>query len=224
LPLAGVAQALLFLTLSYLLGLVHRQSPVAAIRGTGPVAAAVLGGWVVGTVALVLLVGGLLALVNRLRGRAGRLRGLSLVALIFQLLVATAGLVVATAVPWPGHWPDGAVLVSCLVGTLAVSGLAASYAFAAWIRLGRKGMTVDWQMSAQAIEDHKGFVRMHINVDGDLELYPLSVAKVCRDWKIVDDETIREMKRPVPADKLPTPCLIEKPIVISRRLPATVFH
>ena len=61
-----------------------------------------------------------------------------------------------------------------------------SEAFALYVLLARHGQAFGWQMSGQAVEDCKGFVRMHLATDGTLTLYPLVVDEVCHDWKLVE--------------------------------------
>jgi hypothetical protein len=210
-PLAGGVHAVLFLALSFLLGLVHARRPILAVRTVGPGAVLAFGGWL-----LVALAVGAAAwlLVTALRGHPRR-PGSTLVGVALQLCVAVGGVTAAAALPWPGRWPDWALLVCCLAGTAILTGLVASFAFAAYIRLARTGLVAGWQMSAQSIEDHKGFVRMHIDGQGNLVLYPMVVERACRDWAIVRDEASGD-ERPVPAGELPRPKLIERPVVIAR--------
>lgn len=62
--------------------------------------------------------------------------------------------------------------------------------------------------SALKIEDYKNFLRMHIDKDGDLTIYPLKIDRVTRKWK-----PIFEYFEPDDLFKS-DPELIEKPIVI----------
>jgi hypothetical protein len=90
-----------------------------------------------------------------------------------------------------------------------------SEAFALYVLLARHGQAFGWQMSGQAVEDCKGFVRMHLAPDGTLTLYPLVVDEVCHDWKL---DTSPLGTRPVPATQLPVPRLLEAPVVIAPTL------
>src|SRR5262249_57673418 len=112
-----------------------------------------------------------------------------------RLLLGCAGLSVAVAVPWPGGTPDWVLLGACLIGTAVVTGLLAGYLFAATILLSHHGPLAELQMSAQAIEDHKGFVRIRLDGDGTLTLYPVLIDRVCHDWDLVGD--------PVPGGERP---------------------
>jgi hypothetical protein len=210
--LAGTLHATLFLLLAFVLGLMHGRAPVDALRSLPPTAALALGGWLFAALA-VAVVG--LVLEPLVYGRRPRPPSPAAVAVALQLAVAVAALAAATAAAPRHAWPDWAVLGGCLLGSVAVTGLAASYAFAAYVSLARSGLVAGWQMSAQSIEDHKGFLRLRIDPDGTLTLYPLAVDTVCRDWTVVPDATLGE--RPVPASgELPRPRLIEAPVPVAR--------
>ncbi|MEJ3745862.1 hypothetical protein WEI85_21535 [Actinomycetes bacterium KLBMP 9797] len=213
--LAGALHGAFFLTLIVALGLVHGRSPVDALRFLRPADALAVGGWLLMLLALGTAV---LLLYPLLRGRMPRRPEVPLLAVAPQVAVAAGGLTGAVAIPWPAGWSDWLILVGCLLGTVILTGLVASFAFAAYIRLARSGLVQDWQMSAQSIEDHKGFVRMHINPEGDLTLYPLVVDTVCRDWTTAPDDSAGG-ERPMPAEPLRPPKLIHPPIVIARNGP-----
>jgi hypothetical protein len=88
-----------------------------------------------------------------------------------------------------------------------------SEAFALYSLLARHGQAFGWQMSGQAVEDCKGFIRMHLAADGTLTLHPLVVDEVCHDWELEPDPVLGT--RPVPAKGLPVPRLLEAPVVIA---------
>jgi hypothetical protein len=211
-PLVGALHAALFLALAALLGLTQGVGPVLAVRSAGPAGGLILGAWLL---AGIVMAAGVFLLSPLLRWRRPRGPGPAIAGIVLQLGVAVGGLVAALALPWPVGWPGWVVLACCVAGTSALTGLLASFAFAAYIRLARTGLVAGWQMSAQSIEDHKGFVRMHIGADGDLTLYPLVVDRVCRDWSIVPDGE-SGAERPVPTGPLPRPSLVEPPISITR--------
>ncbi len=58
-----------------------------------------------------------------------------------------------------------------------VSLLAVSAAFGP-----RARETGNQVFAAQGIEDHKSFLRLHLDRDGDLHVHALGVEKICRDW------------------------------------------
>jgi len=66
-----------------------------------------------------------------------------------------------------------------------VGGLLGGVLFGAWMTVTNKlfGWHGNDVFSSQAIADHKCFLRMHLDASG-LTIYPLKIAKVCRDWKI----------------------------------------
>ena len=210
-PLAGVLHMIVFIALLPLLGLLDGSSPIGALRDASPIAALGLGMGL-----LIVTAGAITAYCLKpwLTLQPARTAPSAVSAALFQICVAIGGLVVATAIPWPRSWPSWLVLSICLIGTSVITGLVGSFAFAASILLARKGIAVDWQMSAQSIEDQKGFVRMHIGADGSLTLYPIVVEKVCRDWTLETGPDGHQ--RPVPAEPARWARLIEPPIRLAR--------
>jgi hypothetical protein len=76
--------------------------------------------------------------------------------------------------------------------------------------------------SAMHLEDHKSFLRIRIDRNGGLTIFPIGVERVCRDWQFVapDDESNPQVTDPwfEPEDgRAPRPALIEDPIELSRR-------
>jgi hypothetical protein len=145
-------------------------------------------------------------------------------AVLAQLLLGLAGMAALVAVPWPSGLPDWVVLGLAVLPTITVTGLAGSYVFAAYIALSRLPLVQGWQLSAQALEDWKGFLRLRIDDGGRLTVYPVVVDQVCHDWELdppdqADGPT--GSVRPVPARGLPRPHLVEAPVVLDR-CPGTV--
>ncbi|MFB7369814.1 metallophosphoesterase family protein [Streptomyces sp. NPDC056222] len=135
------------------------------------------------------------------------------VAALSQALVALAALAVTVAIPFPASWDGWVVLFLCLAVAAVLGAVVGSGVFALWVLSAKGGQVAEWQMSGQSIEDHKGFLRLHISPGGDLTLYPLVLETICRDWDVRDDPS--GGKRPVPTGK-PAVRLIEDPVVISR--------
>ena len=48
----------------------------------------------------------------------------------------------------------------------------------------RRGIHINEVFSAQSIEDHKSFLRMHVQADGSLVVHPLAVPSVCHSWHV----------------------------------------
>ncbi|MET9435820.1 metallophosphoesterase [Streptomyces sp. NPDC006551] len=135
------------------------------------------------------------------------------VAVLAQAVVALAALAVTVAIPFPSFWDRWVVLLLCLAVAAVMGAVVGSGVFALWVLSATGGEVAEWQMSGQSIEDHKGFLRLHIAPGGDLTVHPLVLETVCRDWDLRDAPY--GGKRPVPAG-LPTVRLIEDPVVISR--------
>lgn len=68
--------------------------------------------------------------------------------------------------------------------------------------------------SSLAIEDWKNFIRLHINEQGDLTIYPIGIRRVPRKWKPGRDKTGPELESADPDASAPE--LIEPPIVMQR--------
>lgn len=135
-----------------------------------------------------------------------------------QVAVTLTILAVTVAIPWPADWRGWIVLALCLVIAGVLGAGLGSEVFALFILLARSGVVAGWQMSGQAIEDYKGFLRLHIAPGGDLTIYPLAIDAVCHDWELADDPA--GGKRPVPAAPLPPPRLIENPVTVAREVSA----
>lgn len=217
-PVAGVVQGVLLVVgLLPLLGLQLRLLNPAAVLRTATVAHGISLAWQSAVwVGVAVLAGSLLPLLRASRPRPPTewVR-----ASLLQLVVAYAGLLAVLAVPWPRSWPDWVVLGVVALADAAVGGLFASYALALFIATSSSRLVHGWHFSAQAIEDWKGFVRMRIDRDGRLTLFPIVVETVCRDWDLVDGPS-PGTKRPVPATgAMPRPHLVEPPIPIDRTPP-----
>jgi hypothetical protein len=217
--LAGGVHVALFLGLSGLLGLTTGSGPVAALRTAAVADAWVVCAWVVGPVAAVLL----LQWARQPAAIRTKLPPATAVAAVLsQLLVACAVLVLAVAARLPEQgWGWLVLLVGCVCAWVAGC-LLGTEAFALYALLARSGEVFGWQMSGQAVEDDKGFVRMRIDATGTLTLYPLVVDAVCHEWELDPDprtEPGARPRRPVPAGPLPVPRLLEDPVVIAPTRP-----
>ncbi|GAA4200209.1 metallophosphoesterase [Actinocatenispora rupis] len=106
--------------------------------------------------------------------------------------VAHLGLAALGAYAWwhlplvhlPGPLP---VLLSALI-YLPVAGVVAAELTAAYLMVaGRFGVNVEESFAAQGIEDAKSFLRLHLNADGELTIYPIGLARAGRDWIATPD-------------------------------------
>jgi hypothetical protein len=140
-------------------------------------------------------------------------------AALAQVVLGVVGMAVLVAVPWPAQLPDWVVLGLAVLGTIIVTGLLASYVFALYVALSRSPLVQGWQLSAQALEDWKGFVRLRIDPSGRLTLYPVVVDRVCHNWVLDAPDGVdgpAGSARPDWAGEPPRPYLVEAPIVIER--------
>ncbi|XXF81299.1 metallophosphoesterase [Myxococcaceae bacterium GXIMD 01537] len=163
----------------------------------------------------VLLVLGTIGFADRRFGKARWVAG---------LLHGVAHLVAAFVIAWIAAWFTGSVLgmdfrsgardlVSAVVvfagGFLVGPTLMGLYLL---ISLNRFGAHPNEAFSSLAIEDWKNFLRLKIDRDGRLWIFPVGIQRVPRTWKA--GETVRDPQW-VAADKDATPPrLIESPIVI----------
>lgn len=67
---------------------------------------------------------------------------------------------------------------------------------------------------AQHHQDLKHFIRLHIDADGDLTVYPIGIDRVGRKWTLCPDAPAHAPWF-APHGPEPEPHLIEKPITIS---------
>lgn len=67
--------------------------------------------------------------------------------------------------------------------------------------------------SSLRIEDYKNFLRLHLNKEGTLTIFPVGIEKVPRKWQRVDAHKSEPRFRP--EDREIEPCLIEDPIQVT---------
>ncbi len=212
--LVGGVHAVLLLALLFTLGLEQGRNLTGVLRLAVPADVA----WFAGQC---LAWAGVLYVMLALRPLAGlhRPRAPSEVfwAGLAQLVVGLAGMVALVAVPWPTALPDWVVLALAVVATASVTGLVGAYVFAGYVALSRLPTVQGWQLSAQALEECKGFLRLRIDPSGLLTVYPVAVDDVCHDW-VIDGPAggAAGSARPVPAGAFPRPHLIEQPVVVDR--------
>jgi hypothetical protein len=81
--------------------------------------------------------------------------------------------------------------------------------------LGLFGRNTNELFSAMAIEDRKGFLRLHLRADGSITIYPIKVDRVSR-WAPVPDGGQPDGPPRFRADPAPAPTLIEGPFEVTR--------
>lgn len=70
--------------------------------------------------------------------------------------------------------------------------------------------------SSLRIEDFKNFLRIHIDTDGTLRIFPIGITRVARQWKAVVGATEFDAQLEPNDARATPPELIEKPIVIAK--------
>lgn len=109
-----------------------------------------------------------------------------------------------------GDWLLFAVIV--VVTPLLIGFLDAELVALYLLIANRFGINTNEAFAGQAIEDHKGFLRLHIAADGTLTVYPVRLARICRTWTPDPDGAPTDPWLR-PAEEL-RPELIEAPIRI----------
>ncbi|MQA82410.1 MAG: hypothetical protein GEV10_28785 [Streptosporangiales bacterium] len=209
--LAAGLQVGLYLVATFVFGLTQARPPTDAVRSAGIVTALRFDAEAFTAVAIAALLPWLIGLVRR---RTWSTPSTTVIAVLLQAAVSLLLMTAYVAVPWPTGWPDWLVFASCITATAVLGGVLGSEAFALYVVSARSGLVAGWQPAGQAVEDTKGFVRMHIADNGDLTLYPVVVDEACHDWSLTADPT-SDRSCPTPTT-VPRPRLIEDPVVIAR--------
>ncbi|MHC6220064.1 hypothetical protein [Arthrobacter sp. MMS24-S77] len=225
-PLLGLIHVLFFLAGWTVFSSFRGQSlmdTLGSLEGAGlarPFIFGVLGPLVLlGALALFWKLFGTSSVIRDRKGLVTFLRGV-----LYQLAAMGVGLVVVAVLHWPPGWPQFLGALFALAVTFASGWVLGSEAFALFILGTRGGEVASWMMSGQSVEDHKGFLRIHLAPDGTLTVYPLAIDAICRDWAL--ETTADGGTRPIPASPvpanggtaagLPAVRLLETPITISR--------
>jgi len=119
-------------------------------------------------------------------------------------------------IPWPGgfHFSFDLRLLVAAVVIFALGFVVGSFIMGAYLLFsmnffGRHGNEA---FSSLGIEDFKNFIRLHINDNGELTIYPIGIRRVPRKWKERNGGTGPEQVSNDP--KATDPELIELPIVM----------
>ncbi|UVJ40744.1 hypothetical protein [Arthrobacter sp. CJ23] len=209
--LLGIVHMVAFLTLWTVFSAFRGLSFVDSLRSlTG-------GNTLLLTVLLVaapLLLLGVLALLAKWLGLARRGLVVFLRGALYQLSALAVSAAVVILIPWPHPWPHFLIAALSLALVHLGGWAVGSEAFAFFIQGTPGGEVASWRMSGQAIEDHKGFLRLHLAPDGSVTVYPLAVDGICRDWQLQEND---DGARLVPASGLPAVRLLEQPVTIARK-------
>lgn len=128
-----------------------------------------------------------------LAAMVGTVHGLLQIATVLSLtwLVATA---FDSAIPsWTilANWGAIALIVPA-------SGLACGLLFGVYLAVSHRlfGMHGQEVFSAQGLEDHKAFLRMHVDASG-LTVYPIGLRRVARDWQAAPGVRLRQLSKSI---------------------------
>ncbi len=109
--------------------------------------------------------------------------------------IAHIGLGVAGAYAWSRlpfiHWRWPMPPIMAVLIYLPVSGLVASELVALYLLIaGSFRVNFNELFAAQSIVDSKSFLRLHIDGNGDLTVYPVGVRRVCRKWTVRPNDPV----------------------------------
>ncbi|GAB3314743.1 hypothetical protein GCM10027451_29910 [Geodermatophilus aquaeductus] len=165
------------------------------------------------------VIGGAVAFTRDASRRRGRITGL-----VHGLLHLTLLIVVIRGATWltagmPGTW--SLALVVPLV--FAVGGILAAELVALYLLVVDRlfGINSNELFAGQAIPDRRNFLRLRLQPDGTLTVYPIGVRRVPRDWDLRPGWVPGDRERFAPVDGIVAPFLIEEPIPIPRTAPGT---
>ncbi|MGH3762144.1 metallophosphoesterase [Actinophytocola sp.] len=114
-----------------------------------------------------------------------------------------------------GTAADWLIFVIVVVATPLLIGFLDSEIVALYLLIAsRFGINSNEVFAAQSLEDHKGFLRLHIDREGTLTVHPITLPRVCRRWR-ADPGGAPTDPWLVPEEEL-APTLIESPIRIPR--------
>jgi hypothetical protein len=109
-------------------------------------------------------------------------------------------------------WSDAGVVVTVAVAALITGWLAAEL-LALWLLVvSRFGVNINELFAAQSIEDYKGILRLRIDPDGSLTVYPIGIERRVRHWLPAGDGGGPRLV-PAQGERL-DPVLLEPPVRI----------
>jgi hypothetical protein len=120
----------------------------------------------------------------------------------------------------PEWLPDAVLALVLLAITFVVVGFVSTLLTGLYLLVGSLlEVNLNELMAGQSIEDHKAFLRLHVDRDGTLTVYPIKLQHVCRHWRANPGGAPADPWL-VPAHHPLVPELIEEPIRIPREEPA----
>ncbi|MFD2090671.1 hypothetical protein [Blastococcus deserti] len=167
---------------------------------------------VAGLVLCAVALGGAIAFTKHASQWRGRIVGLAHGLLHLALAVAVIRLATWLTAGVPGVWSLALVVpLVFVVGGLLAAELVAVYLLVA----DRFGLNSNELFAGQAIPDRRNFLRLRLQPDGTLTVYPVGLPRVPRRWRVregapTDGERFEAVDTPL------APVLIEPPIRIAR--------
>ncbi|MGH3941460.1 MAG: metallophosphoesterase family protein [Pseudonocardiaceae bacterium] len=131
-----------------------------------------------------------------------------------HLAVALAVLLGVADVGLSPGWSTAVLAVVAFAAGALLGPLVLAVYLVSADRVGPRGTNTDELFAAQAREDHKCFLRLHIGADGTLTIYPIKIDQPAR-WHFAGSPGPTE--RWFEPDTEPAPALIEDPIVVPKR-------
>jgi hypothetical protein len=175
------------------------------------------GAWVWTAVFLMLVAAGCVAFTQVDAGGSGRRLRYGYALATLQVLLLGAAVILFAR--FGTDHPLWGVLVAVIL-TGALGGLLAAELLAGWLLFASsRGVNVNETFAAQSIEDFKGFLRMRIDTEGVLTVFPIGLRRSVHEWKVSADGT-----RLVPVNpdalraRLIEPPVEIKPVAASNRL------
>jgi len=163
-------------------------------------------------VALIVALG--YGLVAFTRSRSARAVGLGAAHTTLHLAVPLAVLLGVADMGLSPGWSTTVLAVAAFAAGALLGPLVLAVYLVIGDRVGPRGTNTDELFAAQAREDYKCFLRLHIGLDGALTVYPIKIDRPAR-WHFAG--------APGPTDRWfepdaePEPALIEPPIVVPKR-------
>jgi hypothetical protein len=161
------------------------------------------------------VVGGAVAFTREPRNPTALAAGLAHGAVQLGIGVASTAVAGRLCRSVPGGW-----LVAAVLPTVAVNGgFLAAEAVAGYLWVADKlGLNTNEVFAAQSIDGWKNWLRLHVDRDGDLIIYPVGLEQVPQEWEKASPSetwTPSEESRLVPVSGRLEPALIESPVRVT---------
>jgi hypothetical protein len=211
--LTGVTQTVM--TLAVLFGLAETADP--ARRGVfGQLAA-----WAPSAIVAAVLILGGIAFARLDLPKSNPTNAFAGIVHAIAHLVLSVGWAIGARLLYKNVLPDGLaadwlIFVIVLVATPVLIGFLDAEIVALYLLIAsRFGINSNEVFAGQSLEDHKGFLRLHIDREGTLTVYPIKLPRVCRRWRPAPDGAATDPWL-VPVDPLEPELIEAEPIRIRK--------